>query len=701
MADRDPSEILDRAAQDAVARQDAAPASPTQRQGGRTLAAGVAVLASIIGLLALAWLILFITKGRFLKPTFERIASANTERQVRVGGDFQFYLNPINLKFVAERLTVSNPEWATKPDLFDAERIEMNGATVPFIFGTRRINWLNLANGRVDLEWDKQAKRNTWTFGDPNVPGKPLDLPVIRRAIVTGTEVRYRDPKMLLTADIKVDTIKAADTRFAEDVRFKGGGTLRNRPFTLTGGLLSPNETVTGGRNQIVLHVEGARTVADISGTLPAATQIEGADLKLAVRGFNLANLFDLLGVAIPETRNYRFTSNLTKADGAWRFTRLNGRFGASDLAGAMTITMPNDRLMIDADLKSNSVDIIDVGPFVGYDPERLEAQGAKGTIERVNGTPRLLPDAPLRIEAIRNFDAHVNYAVRDIRAPNLPVSNVVLTLDLDRSLLKLSPLTFDMAGGKLASDIAINARGRPVQTDYDIRLSPTPMGRLLKGWGVEESGTSGTIKARVQMKGEGDTVRESLATSDGRIAVILPAGSFWTRNIQLSELDVGTFITKMWEGKLKKPVEINCGLIAFTVRDGVATADPILIDTDKNVMLGRGVFSFKDESLDLKFRADSKKFSLIAGQSPVGINGYFAAPGFSVISPELLARGGVGVGLGALVSPLAAVLAFVDVGDAKSAACGPVLAGAKASAQRTTKGKPRDDVGTGRPKKG
>ena len=45
---------------------------------------------------------------------------------------------------------------------------------------------------------------------------------------------------------------------------------------------------------------------------------------------------------------------------------------------------------------------------------------------------------------------------------------------------------------------------------------------------------------------------------------------------------------------------------------------------------------------------------------------------------------------------PLAAVLAFVDVGDAKGAACGPVLAGATAQAQRTKGGKARDDVGRG-----
>ena len=70
-------------------------------------------------------------------------------------------------------------------------------------------------------------------------------------------------------------------------------------------------------------------------------------------------------------------------------------------------------------------------------------------------------------------------------------------------------------------------------------------------------------------------------------------------------------------------------------------------------------------------------------------------------ISDQLLARAGVGLGLALVATPVAGMLAFVDVGDAKSAACGPVLAGATATAQRTTKGKPRDDVGKGTTAKG
>ena len=677
------------------------PHAPRRRRdiADSTLAAGISVLATILGLLLLAWLVLFVTKGRFLKPTFERIATRIAGREIKVAGDFQLYFNLIDTKFLAERMTVANPAWAKRPYFFTGRLIDTNIATIPFLLGHRRMNWLALADGDVDLEWDAPGKHNTWTFGDPARPGQRLQLPVITRATVTGTQLHYRDPKAQLLADLKFETIRAADTRFASDIRFAGTGSARAKPFTLTGSMMSPNQTITGGRNTLALQAQSGRNRLDLSGTLPGATQIDGADLTLRVRGVNLAELFDFLGVAVPPTRAYRFASHLTKEDGIWKFARLHGSFGDSDLAGGMTISFPKERLRINADLQSRSVDIIDVGPFIGYDPQRLDAEGGKGAVHHVNGTPRILPDAPLRIEAIRNFDAHVNYAARDIKAPHLPVSNIALTVDLDHSRLALSPLTMDVSHGHLASDIVIDARRRPAFTDYDIRLAPTPMGTLLKGFGVDESGTSGLIKARVKMSGRGDTVHDSLASANGRMAVILPKGTFWTRNIQLSELDLGTYFTKLLGGKLKKPVEINCGLIGFTVRDGVAAADPILIDTTKNVIAARGGFSFKDESLHLAIRADAKTFSLFSGQSPVGVDGHFAAPGLRVVSPQLLTRAGIGIGLGLVASPLAAVLAFVDTGNAQSAACGPVLAGATAAAQRTTKGKPRQDVGHGSPR--
>ena len=663
-----------------------------QRRRVRPLRIAAYAIGIFLALVFLAWTILYITKGRFLKGTFERYASSAAGRDVRVPGDFQLYLDPITVKFRAEGLNVTNPAWRAGK-FFSSEFIEARIATLPLIWGERQVKMLDMAGAKVDLAWDKARKRNTFTFGDGSQPKQKFELPDIVRAQVVRTTVDYLDPLLFLKTRIRIETVRAADTRFAENIRFTGNGTLRDKPFTLAGSLLSPNETVGGGANRLRMTARAGATRLDISGTLPGATVIEGARLKLVASGDNIARLMDFLGAAIPDTRTYRVTSDLTKDGDAWKLTRIAGRFGASDIAGRLTVTMPNERLHFDADLNTRTLDIIDAGPFIGYDPKALAAGRVATTVA---GRPRLLPDGPLRVDAISRFDADVRYRVARVRAPNLPVSNVDLTLDLDRSLMVMSPLTLDVAGGKLASDISIDARQRPVFTRYDIRLSPTPLGTLLARFGTDQAGTTGTIKARVQMTGSGDSVRTSLAASNGRIAIILPRGTLWQRNIQLSELDLGVYLQRLLGNELKKPVAINCGLVGFTVRNGVAAADPILIDTVGNVIVGRGGFSFRNETIDFAVRADSKKFSVFSGQSPIALNGYFAKPGFSVISPELIGRAGIGLGLAVFATPVAGLLAFVDVGDAKSAQCGPILAGATARAQRDSKGRPRDDIGRG-----
>jgi hypothetical protein len=50
------------------------------------ISAVLGVVTTLLGLAVLAWLILFVTKGRFLKPTFEKYASRYADRPVGVAG---------------------------------------------------------------------------------------------------------------------------------------------------------------------------------------------------------------------------------------------------------------------------------------------------------------------------------------------------------------------------------------------------------------------------------------------------------------------------------------------------------------------------------------------------------------------------------------------------------------------------------------
>lgn len=648
-------------------------ARPRRRLFDRPLRPFVRVIGAILALFVIAYAVLWITKGRFLKEPVMRLASRYTGRTVSVGGDFQLYLNP-HVKFLAEDIRVSNPAWARDDQLFEARLVETELSTLRLIFGHRRFRYLTIDRGDVALEWN--AKReNTWTFRDPT--GEPFELPDIRRAAITSTTLSYRDPALELALGVKISDIAARNSTLPV-IGFNGRGTSRGAAFGLSGRLTSPNATMAGGRNDLAARVTIADSTIDVSGTLPGATQLEGADLRLNARGSNFVTPFRLLGVAIPETRAYRVTSKLTKAGGEWRFTSIAGRFGDSDLGGRMTISLPNDRMLIDADLASNKLDILDAGPWMGYNPQALAKGGAVRAATKAGEAPRVLPDAPLSIESLERFDAKVKYRAKTVRTGAVPMANLAIDLDLERKLLKLAPVAFDVAGGRLMGDFTINARVAPVITDYDVRLTAVPLGRVLTAFDVENSGTTVTMRGRVKLRGYGDTVRKSLATSSGRIALVFPRGTLWVRNAELVELDIGDFLQAAISKDLRKPIEVRCGLMGFTVDRGLAKADPIFIDTTKNVIRGRGGFSFRDETIDMGIEADAKNFSIFSGQAPIAINGRFAEPGVNPISGKLLARAGIGLGLAALVSPIGLIAAFVDLGEEEDTNCAPVLRGAR-----------------------
>ncbi len=677
---------------------DAPPPAAAQKRRKRRILRNI--LIGIVAVIAAIWLVLYITKGRFLKHPFERIVGSMTHRTVTVGGDFQLYFAPFRIKFYAERFTLSNPDWASRPNLFQADKLDTRIAPLSLIFGKRRLYWLDLVNGAVDLEWNAAHTANSWTFSDKK-GGEPLEFPRIDVATVTGTSVRYLDPRMRVLANLDVADIRSVDATIGRAVGLKGTGRLRETPFTVTAQLLSPDATANRGQNKLVARMRAAGNVIDVAGTLPSIADVENVPLAVTARGANLSTLLGVIDVAIPNTRTYRLRGQLVKQGEEYHFTRITGVAGKTDLAGTLTITN-GERIHLDSVLATKSLDIVDAAPFIGYNPDIVESRGAVAAAAATGaGAQRLLPDGNFPVETMQIFDADLKWTIGVVRSKNIPISNVDLTLDLERGRLALSPLTFAMARGNVASDAVFDTRSRPSAVSYDIRLAPTPMGRLLKGYGLAEAGTTGTIKGRIKLDGRGDSIHDSLASSRGRIAFVMPSGALSVRNVQLAELDIGTFAQRMFQGKLDEPVQVNCGLIGFTVRGGVAAADPILIDTKKNVIVGRGGFSFRNEAVDLAFRADSKKFSLFAGQSPVGFGGVFAAPKMSVVSKDLLARVGTGLGLALVATPVAGVLAFVDVGDAKATACGPVLAGATAKAQRTTEGETRDDVGRGTTAKG
>jgi hypothetical protein len=119
--------------------------------------------------------------------------------------------------------------------------------------------------------------------------------------------------------------------------------------------------------------------------------------------------------------------------------------------------------------------------------------------------------------------------------------------------------------------------------------------------------------------------------------------------------------------------------VLHFTGKSGVLSADRLVIDTDPVLIDGGGFINLDTETLGFQVRGHPKKFQLVRLLAPITLKGPMLSPKLGVQKGQAIAQGGAGLALGALLSPLAVLLPFVDAGLAKDANCTSLMAEGKA----------------------
>jgi len=85
-------------------------------------------------------------------------------------------------------------------------------------------------------------------------------------------------------------------------------------------------------------------------------------------------------------------------------------------------------------------------------------------------------------------------------------------------------------------------------------------------------------------------------------------------------------------------------------------------------LITGQGQIDLKNEALDLSLRGHPKKVRILRLRTPIMVRGTLMNPKIGVQAGKLAAQTGGAVALGTLLTPVAALLAFVDGDLAKDA---------------------------------
>ena len=622
-----------------------------------------ALLLGAFAIPVIGWVALAFGGAPFLKAPLERRASAALGRDVSIGGDLRILITPFSIHLTAQDVRIGNADWASAPNLLDVAQFGARFSTFDLLIGRDAPRAISLTGGTLDLERASKGGKTNWAVA--RVP-MLFDAKALRQIDADDISVRYRDPKA------GVDARLALSKSGMDMVMLSGRGVVADRPFVMHGALQSSDDAPAHFR----VDARTGEVDLRIAATAEAPLLLSSSTLNVSAKGDDFAALAGLAGVDVPAMPGFALTARLGHIRKGWLFSRIEGQIGETDLAGKLTLDRRSGRPRLVAQITSRNLAMSDGMALFGLQP---------GGVDDAPDAPlALLPDARISPDALGQFDAVIDYQAQRISGGPDGSSHLTMKLALIDGRMLVSPASVDFAGGYVSSDILIDARSSPGLARYDIRISPTPMGRLLASWGIEPGASTATAKGRIQLAGRGNTLREALGNSDGRIALILPGGRVQTQPASRSPLDMAHLRDVMFgdEALAAQPAGLNCGLIAFTVSGGVATADPILIDTDGHVLSGRGSFDFRGERLDLRLSADGKDSGWFSRPSTLLIGGTLADP-IVMREPTALFRPSRLLGLSMMLPDFGAIFGFVDPDDARAPACGPILRGAPATAQR------------------
>ncbi|MFN4088354.1 MAG: AsmA family protein [Alphaproteobacteria bacterium] len=628
------------------------------------IASIVAVIA--VPILAAAIYVLFFFDWNMLRGPIEARVSAATGREFAIDGDLEgeFALSP-HVRMHQVRL--ANAEWAADPNMVEIESMDARIDLLGLLSGGLTIPLLHVRGARVTLEVDSEGRAN-WDMGDPpEAPDDRTEIPVIEQLIVENSRVLFVDHGRQLEFDMAVNQAAAhSQADGALPLEIEGDGVVQAQPFTVQGrggSILALREADAPYPIDIAIEI-GATTVR-LAGTLDDPFDFDRLDVELHVAGPTPSDLAPVLQIPLPTTSPYALTGRLRRDGASWRYEDFTGNVGESDLAGSVAVDIGGDRPQISADLVSDKLYIADLAPLIGVPRDIVDGAAA--------GSPRrILPDAPLQHDQLRAADANVTFRGTRVLAPGLPLQQVVAEIEIEDGVLRLSPFRFDLADGSLAIYTSVYATADPVQADYDLRLSDVNLGSLLAAF---EGEATGTLHGRARFSTRGDTIRRAFATAEGGAMVAMGPGRIEGSTLALLDVGLLEALAVVLANGQPQPMDIRCFVASFEIKDGVMSSAGTVLDTENSVISAEGTIDLRDETLALRVSAEPKSVSLTGGRVPVEVAGPITDPSVQIDPTEPIVRGALAVGLGALLTPLAALIPLFDAGLAEDAECSRLIA--------------------------
>jgi AsmA family protein len=657
---------------------------------------GALLVVVVLALLFMDW--------NLLKGPIQRIASARSGRSVTIAGPLSVHIWSAAPTMILNGLTVGNPPWESAADrpMLKVDRLTVQVELLPLLKGDVILPRLELARPAVYLHQEKSGRAN-WTFENnapTNAPAaKPARLPVVRDLLIQSGKLTLADDIRKLKIDGTVQAHQKASREDPKPFLLEGAGSINDQPFALqvAGGPLVNLDPQHPYPFDIELTAGHIHVSSD--GRVLKPFDLGGLDFEVTATGNDLAELFYLTQLALPNTPPFKLHARIARNGLRVAVTDITGTVGSSDLGGTLDVDATRKRPYISGSLVSKRLLLGDLAASLGgksgsglEKPGSLDAQPQvapqaqpKAKAPPADPNARLFPDAHLQVDRVRAMDADVRFSAKSIDAGSVPFQQVALHVKLNDGILSLDPVAFEMPEGHLTGTVRINAQKKIPLVNIDVRVKDIQLDQLKGKAPGASPALTGVMQARAVIEGTGDSVHAVMADANGTFTLILPDGEVKAAFAELTGINVAKGVGLLLKGA-NDQARIRCGVAQFGIQDGTMHAQTVVFDTQNVVITGKGDIKLGPEQLDLSIKGEPKKIRLARLRSPVEIRGHLLKPSIGIDVGSTLKQGAIAAALGTVLTPFAAMLAFVDPGLAKDQNCAAMLANVESKGPPTPK---------------
>jgi len=634
---------------------------------------GIAV--AVFGLLVALFILWF--DWNLLRGPIERRTYEKTGRQLAIHGDLSVKLGWPSPRIRIEGLTFANPPWAREAQMVAAKAVEVS-FSIPQLFRRNYVlTEVTLDRAVVHLEKAADGRKN-WLL-DLEQQDETARLR-IERLTLQQAQLGYEDAaeKTSIRSELSSQTASAAGGA-EPGVVFSATGRYKGEPMKLSGSG-GPVLALRDETTPYPLKVAGnfGRTSARIDGTITSLLKFSALDIRLDLHGDSLAQLFPVIGIALPKTAAYATSGRLTHGGGTWLYEKFSGHIGNSDIAGTLQFDTAGKRPYMHGALASKLLDFADLGPLIGARPGTVAQAKAAPAAEQESA--RVLPDVPFNIARWDSVDADVTWRAGSIRrAEALPIDNLVTRILMKDSVLSLKPLDFGVAGGKLAASVTLDGRQDPIDARTAIRASRLELPKLFPTLKLAQASV-GRIDGQIELAGKGNSVARMLATSNGKAGLVINGGEISSLLMEYAGLDLYGILKFKLRGD--QIIRIRCGVADFGVNNGVMQANALVFDTDNTNIGGNGSIDLRAETLALTLNPLPKHKSPLVLRGPLHVAGTLAKPRLTVDTRTVAGRG-LGALLLGFVNPLLTVVPLIETGPGRDSDCGKLIQQAEAGPEK------------------